>query len=66
MPTWRKFDLIWLRIELFVFIAAVCNNCVFFVEPSAEIDELTALTAERHEFSISVRPDRLVASRTAW
>ena len=66
MPTRWKLDLIRLRIELFVFVASISNNRVFFIEPSTEIDQLTTLTAKRHEFGVGTWPNGLVASRTTW
>jgi len=50
MPTWWQLDLIRLRIKLLVFVTAVSNDRILFVEPPAEIDELTTLTTKRHEF----------------
>ena len=63
VPTWRQLDLVWLRIELFVFIAAVRDDGVFFGQPATEIDELTTFAAKRHELGIRARPDGLIAGR---
>ena len=56
--------MVWLWIELLVFVAAVCRDGVFFGEPAAEIDELAAFTTKRHELGIRRRSDGLIACRT--